>query len=113
MFKHANAASAAANLNVTDLSLRESTKNGNMAGRRVCSMMSKIQDFARIQNTLLVRVHIVSSVGRKIGIRGPNEDSKTTASVENNSREAPDNLERSELRELARGRDMERREEIS
>jgi hypothetical protein len=84
-----------------------------MAGKRVCSMISIMQVRARAQNTLLVRVQSVRSGGRMRGSRGLNEDSSTLAKDDNSSSDAPDNLDRSELRELIRGREMDRTDEIN
>lgn len=81
-----------------------------MAGRRVLSMISMMHAFALAQNTLLVRVQSVSKAGRKMGSRGLNEASRAAASAVNNSRDTPDNLERSEFKQLMSGRDMERRD---
>lgn len=71
-------------------------------------MMAKTQLRAREMKTLFDRVHIVSSPGKKRGMRGSKELSRTRASSLKSSMATPDSRVRSELAALLSGRDTGR-----
>lgn len=79
-----------------------------MDGSWVCSMMVRMQLFARDVNSLLVRPHKPSNVGTNSDTRGSNDEPRPTASADTRSTAVPDRRLRSEFIALFRGLESER-----
>lgn len=113
MFKQANAASAAANRMVIDLSLTELRRYVRIPGNLVDPIISITHAFPRAEKTLFDRIHCDRRVGKKMGTSGANDDWSVWPRETKNSRETPESFERSELTQPMRGLATPRNSEMN